>query len=207
MRSYIVAITGASGSIYGIRLLEYLVNNGFRIYLTITKEGWYILKEETGFFCEGSETEINSYICRYFKAEPGNLHYYNEENLFAPIASGSVQTDGMIVVPCSMKAAASIACGLASNLPERAADVTLKEKRNLIIVPRETPLNSIHLRNLLTLSEMGVHVIPAMPAFYNNPKTIDDIADFIAGRILDSLHIENTLYQRWGNLTNRYNTD
>ncbi len=196
--SYIVAITGASGSIYGIRLLENLTRNGCRIYLTITKEGWYILKEETGFFCEGSEAEISSYICRYFKAEPENLHYFNEENLLAPIASGSVHTDGMIVVPCSMKAAASIACGLASNLVERAADVTLKEKRKLIIVPRETPLNSIHLRNLLTLSELGVHIIPAMPAFYNKPKSIDDIIAFIVGRILDSLHIENTLYQRWG---------
>lgn len=197
MPSYVVAITGASGGIYGIRLLEHLTTHKFRVYLTITKEAWYILKEETGFYCEGDEAEINSYICSYFKAEPDNLIYYNEENLFAPIASGSVRTDGMVVVPCSMKAAASIACGLASNLVARAADVTLKERRKLIIVPRETPFNSIHLRNLLTLSEMGVHVIPAMPAFYNKPKSIDDIVDFIAGRILDSLQIENTLYQRW----------
>lgn len=197
MTSYIVAITGASGSIYGIRLIEHLAGNGFRIYLTITKEGWYILRQEADFFCEGSESEINSYICRYFKLPPDNIHYYDEENLTAPIASGSVHTDGMIVVPCSMKTAASIACGLASNLVGRAADVTLKEKRKLIIVPRETPLNSIHLRNLLTLSELGVHVIPAMPAFYNKPGSIDEIVDFIAGRILDSLQIENTLYRRW----------
>lgn len=197
MSSYVVAITGASGGVYGIRLLEHLTAHKFRVYLTITKEAWYILKEETGFYCEGDEAEINSYICSYFKAEPDNLIYYNEENLFAPIASGSVRTDGMVVVPCSMKAAASIACGLASNLVARAADVTLKERRKLIIVPRETPFNSIHLRNLLTLSEMGVHIIPAMPAFYNKPKSIDDIVDFIAGRILDSLQIENTLYQRW----------
>lgn len=198
MPSYIVAITGASGSIYSIKLLEHLTSYGFKVYLTITKEGWYILKEETDFFFEGSEQEINSYICQYFHVTPENLLYYNEETLVAPIASGSVHTDGMIVVPCSMKAAASIACGLASNLVGRAADVTLKERRQLIIVPRETPLNSIHLRNLLTLSEMGVHVIPAMPAFYNKPKSIDDIVDFIVGRILDSLHVVNTLYKRWG---------
>ncbi|MBI5194451.1 MAG: UbiX family flavin prenyltransferase [Nitrospirae bacterium] len=201
MPSYVVAITGASGGIYGIRLLEFLSTCKFRVYLTITKAAWYILKEETGFYCEGNEAEINSYLCSYFKAEPDNLLYYNEENFFAPIASGSVHTDGMIVVPCSMKAAASIAAGLASNLVARAADVILKEKRKLIIVPRETPLNSIHLRNLLTLSEMGAHIIPAMPAFYNKPKSIDDIVNFIAGRILDSLNIENTLYQRWGNPT------
>ncbi len=198
MSAYIIAITGASGAIYGVRLLEYMVRKGFKVYLTITREGWYILKEEVGFFWEGGEKEINSAICKYYGVSSESLHYYSEDNLTAPIASGSVHTDGMIVIPCSMKVVASMACGFASNLVERAADVILKEKRRLIIVPRETPLNSIHLRNLLTLSEMGVHVIPAMPAFYSRPEKVADIVDFIVGRVLDSLHIENNLYKRWG---------
>lgn len=197
MSAYIIAITGASGSIYGVRLLDYMVKNGFKIYLTITKEGWYILKEETGFYWEGREEEINYAICKHYDVSKDRFRYYDEENLTAAIASGSVSTDGMIVVPCSMKTAASIVSGVASNLIGRAADVIIKEKRKLIIVPRETPLNTIHLRNLLALSEMGIHVIPAMPAFYNKPESIADIVDFIVGRILDSLHIENCLYKRW----------
>ena len=118
--------------------------------------------------------------------------------MYAPIASGSVRIDAMIVIPCSMKALASIANGFASNLIERAADVTLKEKRKLVIVPRETPLSAIHLRNMLTLSEMGCHIIPAMPAFYHHPKKIQDMVDFIVGRVLDSLGVENELSPRWG---------
>ncbi len=197
MPAYIIAITGASGAIYGIRLLECMLKNGFKIHLTITKEGLYILKEEVGVLWEGEECEINSVICNYYGVSRDMLCYYDETNLSAAIASGSVHTDGMIVIPCSMKVAASIACGFAANLVERAADVTLKEKRPLIIVPRETPLNSIHLRNLLTLSDMGVHIIPAMPAFYSKPTTVTDIVNFVVGRVLDSLHIENNLFKRW----------
>ena len=197
MPAYIIAITGASGAIYGIRLLEYMLKKGLKIHLTITKEGLYILREEIGVLWEGKECEINALICNYYGVSKDTLCYYDETNLTATIASGSVQTDGMIVVPCSMKVTSSIACGFASNLVERAADVILKEKRPLIIVPRETPLNSIHLRNLLTLSDMGVHVIPAMPAFYTKPTTVADIVDFVVGRILDSLHIENNLFKRW----------
>jgi len=197
MPTYIIAITGASGAIYGIKLLEYMLKNGLKIYLTITKEGLHILREEVGVLWEGKECEINSVICNYYGVSKDTLCYYDETNLTAAIASGSVHTDGMIVVPCSMKVAASIACGFASNLVERAADVILKEKRPLIIVPRETPLNSIQLRNLLALSNMGVHVIPAMPAFYNKPTTVADIVDFVVGRVLDSLHIENNLFKRW----------
>jgi len=197
MPTYIIAITGASGVVYGLRLLDFMVNNGMEVHLIVTKEGWYILREEAGFFWEGDEGEISSAIQKFYGVKEENLRYYDEKNLAAPIASGSVPTDGMIIVPCSMKMVASISCGIASNLVGRAADVILKEKRRLIIVPRETPLNTIHLRNLLTLSEMGVHIIPAMPAFYNRPETITDIVDFIVGRILDNLHIKNDLYKRW----------
>ena len=198
MSSYIIAITGASGTVYGIRLLKYMLGNGIRVYLTITKEGWDIMRDEAGLYWEGGEDEVNSALRKYFGAAEETLRYYHEDNLRASIASGSVHTDGMIIVPSSMKTVASIASGVASNLVGRAADVILKEKRKLVIVPRETPLNSIHLRNLLTLSEMGAHIIPAMPAFYNRPKTIEDIVDFIAGRILDALYIDNSLYRRWG---------
>lgn len=202
MSSYIIAITGASGAIYGMRLLEYLVKNGLTVYLTVTKEAWWILKDETGLFRDGTEDEtedeINSSLCEYYGVSEEILHYYDENNMKAPVASGSFRTDGMVIVPCSMKTVASIASGVSSNLVGRSADVILKEKRKLIIVPRETPLNTVHLRNLLTLSEMGIHIIPAMPAFYNKPATIDDMVEFIVGRILDALCIDNNLYARWG---------
>src|SRR3990170_2261034 len=202
MSSYIIAITGASGAIYGMRLLEYLVKNGLTVYLTVTKEAWWILKDETGLFRAGTEDEtedeINSSLCEYYGVSKEVLHYYDENNMKAPVASGSFHTDGMVIVPCSMKTVASIASGVSSNLVGRSADVILKEKRKLIIVPRETPLNTVHLRNLLTLSELGIHIIPAMPAFYNKPATIDDMVEFIVGRILDALCIDNNLYARWG---------
>src|SRR4030067_1618306 len=197
MPSYIVAITGASGAVYGMQLLSYLVKNGLTVHLTVTKEAWWILKDETGFIMEGTEEEIQSSLCEYYGVSKGTLHYYEENNLKAPIASGSFRNDGMIIVPCSMKTVASIASGVSSNLVGRSADVIIKEKRKLIIVPRETPLNTVHLRNLLTLSEMGIHIIPAMPAFYNKPETIADMVEFIVGRILDALSIDNQLYSRW----------
>jgi len=191
---YIIAITGASGAIYGIRLLEYMLKQGFDIYLTISEEAKYIIKDEIGLTLG---EDVHASLCDFFKIKGQNLLYYPEDDLTAPIASGSNPVKGMVIVPSSMKVVSAVACGFASNLIERAADVILKERRLLIIVPRETPLNRIHLRNLLTLSEMGVHVIPAMPAFYHKPSTVDDMVNFIVGRILDGLHIENNLYRRW----------
>ncbi len=197
MSVFIVAITGASGAIYGTQLLGFLVRHGFTVHLTVTEEAWWILKEETGLIAEGREENIRSSLCDYFGVSGGGLYYHDEKNLKAPIASGSFRTDGMIIVPCSMKTTASIATGVSSNLVGRSADVILKEQRKLIIVPRETPLNTVHLKNLLTLSEMGVHIIPAMPAFYNKPETIADMVEFVVGRILDALSIDNQLYSRW----------
>jgi 4-hydroxy-3-polyprenylbenzoate decarboxylase len=199
MRTYTIAITGASGSIYGVRLLQYLLKNGHKVYLTITKEGSLILKEEVGYDWQEyqKEKEIENKIKRDLKVKETNLYYFSEDNLSAPISSGSVKVDGMIVIPCSMKTLSGIACGYANNLVERAADVMLKERRTLILVPRETPLNSIHLRNMLALSEMGVMIIPAMPAFYSCPEKIDDLIDFMVGKVLDSLDIENNLFRRW----------
>jgi 4-hydroxy-3-polyprenylbenzoate decarboxylase len=118
--------------------------------------------------------------------------------MYTPIASGSTRVDAMVVIPCSMKALSSIANGFASNLIERAADVTIKERRKLILVPREMPLSAIHLRNMLTLAEIGCHIVPAMPGFYHHPKQLQDIIDFVAGRVLDAMGVENTIAPRWG---------
>ena len=203
MGTYTIAITGASGSIYGVRLLRYLAEEKHTIYLTITKEGSLILKEEVGFDWQYHEIEketeidIGKKIKRDLRLRESNLHYFKEDNLSAPISSGSVKVESMVVIPCSMKTLSGIACGYANNLVERAADVMLKEGRTLILVPRETPLNTIHLRNMLMLSEMGVKIIPAMPAFYSCPEKIDDLIDFIVGKVLDSLGIKNNLFKRW----------
>jgi len=203
MGTYTIAITGASGSIYGIRLLKYLLEKGHNVYLTITKEGSLILKEEVGFDWQEQqiEEETEKEIKRDLKLKEANLHYFSEDNLSAPISSGSAKVDAMVVIPCSMKALSGIAHGYANNLVERAADVIIKEGRTLILVPRETPLNSIHLRNMLILSEMGVKIIPAMPAFYSDPKNINDLVDFVAGKVLDSLCVENNLFKRWKGLS------
>jgi len=198
MAIYTIAITGASGAPYGMRVLEALIKGGHKVYLTITGDGLLILNDETGLMLKGSETDIQFALEKHFAAKEGQLRYFDEDNMYAPIASGSAKVDGMVVIPCSMKALSSIANGFASNLIERAADVTIKEKRKLIIVPRETPLSTIHLRNLLALSETGCHIIPAMPAFYHHPENLQDIIDFIAGRVLDALGVENELSPRWG---------
>ncbi|MEK6690353.1 MAG: flavin prenyltransferase UbiX [Nitrospirota bacterium] len=197
MGIYTIAITGASGSIYGVKLLEYLLKKGHKVYLTITKEGALIMKEEVGYDWRGSEKTIEKRIKKDLRIERGKLSFFNEENLFAPVSSGSQKVDAMVVIPCSMKTLSGIAQGYANNLVERSADVMIKEGRTLILVPRETPLNTIHLRNMLSLSQIGVMIIPAMPAFYNHPKKIGDLVDFIVGKVLDSLNIENSLYRRW----------
>jgi len=198
MSIYTIAITGASGAPYGLRLLQELVKGGHTVSLCMSREGISILHDETGLMLKGSETDIQNILERTLRAEKGQFRYFEEENLYAPIASGSSKVDAMIVIPCSMKTLASIAHGFASNLIERAADVMLKEKRKLIIVPRETPLSAVHLRNMLALAELGCHIIPAMPAFYHHPKNIQDMVDFIVGRVMDSLGLENDLSPRWG---------
>jgi 4-hydroxy-3-polyprenylbenzoate decarboxylase len=198
MSTYTVAISGASGAPYALRLLQALISGGHTVYCSISGDGLSIVNDETGLALKGSETDIQYALGKHLEAGEGQLNYFDEGNMYAPIASGSVLIDAMVVIPCSMKTLASIAHGFASNLIERAADVTLKEKRKLVIVPRETPLSAIHLRNMLTLSELGCAVIPAMPAFYHHPKRLSDMVDFIAGRVLDSLGIENALTKRWG---------
>ncbi len=179
-----VGISGASGVIYGIRLLEVLrANPEIETHLVISPEGETTIRIETG----RDPKEIYALADRHYKVD----------NLAAAIASGSFRGLGMAVIPCSMKTLAGIASGYADNLLLRAADVTLKEGRKFVIVPRESPMHAIHLENLLKLARMGVTVLMAAPPFYHHPKTLDDMIDYIVGRTLDCFDIEHDLYRRW----------
>jgi 4-hydroxy-3-polyprenylbenzoate decarboxylase len=198
MKSFIVAITGASGSIYGIRLCEVLLKSGFVVHLVISNGAFFIIESETGIKIKGrTEKETEKKIQRYFSSK--NVSYYSGDNLSAPFSSGSFITDGMFVVPCTMKTLSGIANGYANNLIERSADVIIKEGRRLIISPREMPFNAIHLENMLKLARLGVTIAPPVPGFYHLPKNLNDIVDFVVGKIIDCAGIENNLFKRWKN--------
>ncbi len=195
MKRYILAITGASGPILGIRVLENLIRKA-EVHLIISSQSFSIIKHETGIDWTGkTDSSIENKIRTYLKSK--KLHYHNEHDLSAPLSSGSFLTDGMLVVPCSMKTLAGIANGYAGNLTERAADVVIKEGRPLLLCPREMPFSTIHLENMLKLARSGVKIAPPVPAFYQKPKDLDDIVNFVAGKILDSFGIEHDLFKRW----------
>ena len=196
MKNIVVAICGASGSIYALRLVEELLKADCRVTLLLTDAGRQVLHYETGLHWP-TDVEVSRELMRAHFAS-ANLHHYGNDDLFAPVASGTAAPDALVIVPCSMGTLGRVANGSGSNLIERVADVVLKEKRELLIVPRETPLSSIHLRNLLTLSECGGRIIPAMPAFYRQPQSVSDLVDFVVGKILDSLRIKHTLFVPWG---------
>jgi 4-hydroxy-3-polyprenylbenzoate decarboxylase len=199
MKRYIaVAITGASGAIYGIRLIEELLKAGQKVSLLISSSGLTVLKTELGLDWHGDENALNGIVRSYFNATADTLTYYAENNFFSPLASGSAGADAMIVAPCSMGSLARIAAGLSGNLLERAADVMLKEGKPLLLLPRETPLSAIHLENMLKLARLGVKIIPAMPGFYHQPQSIDDLVNFVVGRMLDQLGVKSELCKRWG---------
>ncbi|HHU31814.1 MAG TPA: UbiX family flavin prenyltransferase [Clostridia bacterium] len=199
MSRYVIGITGASGSIYGIRLIEELLSRNCEVLLTITDAGRQVIQHEVGWELGSDPTTIELNFKKHLKVKTATdrLHYFDVHNVGASIASGSVLTNGMIIVPCTMSAVSAIANGSSSDLLERAADVILKEGRQLIIVPREAPLSQIHLRNLLTLSQMGVHIVPPVTAFYFKPQSIEELVNYIVGRILDLLGIEHKLLHRW----------
>ncbi|KAF0221238.1 MAG: 3-octaprenyl-4-hydroxybenzoate carboxy-lyase [Geobacteraceae bacterium] len=197
-RHIVLAITGASGAIYGLKLGRELLRAGVRVTMLITSAGFLVLKEECGHDWQGSEETVADHLFEYFQASDRNVVFYAEENLFAPIASGSSAPDAMVICPCSMGTVSRIACGNSANLLERCADVMLKERRKLVMVPRETPLNEIHLENMLKLSRMGVRMVPAMPAFYHSPASVDDLVSFMVGKVLDQLGIPHQLFRRWG---------
>lgn len=196
MKSFVVAITGASGAIYGLRVVEELLKSKCRVYLVISPQAFLIIKTETGITLKGkTEAETERKIQKHFSSNA--IKYYCQDNFLAPISSGSFITDGMLIVPCSMKTLSGIANGYANTLIERTADVTLKEGRSLILVPREMPLSAIHLENMLKLARIGAKILPPIPAFYHKPKSINDIVDFVVGKILDVLHVEHNLFKRW----------
>ena len=193
----ILAITGASGVQYGIRLCEELLAAGQSLTLLISPAGFEVLKAEAGFDWNGVEHEVSARLQKHFQVPESRLRYYAGDNLLAPVASGSSAADAMVVCPCSMGSLARIACGTSGNLLERSADVMLKEKRPLVLVPRETPLSEIHLENMLKLARMGTRIIPAMPAMYHAPQTVAQMIDFMVGKVLEALGIEHCLYRPW----------
>jgi 4-hydroxy-3-polyprenylbenzoate decarboxylase len=179
----IVAITGASGTIYGKRLLEEAKRRKIEVHLVVSAAGEKVAEAELG------------------KVDWAKLatRVYSPDDIAATIASGSFKVDAMVVVPATMKTVGALASGYCDDLISRAADVQMKEGRRLILVPRETPLHAIHLENMAKLSRMGVTILPAMPGFYHEPKTVDDLVNFIVGKILDQLGVDHALYRRWGN--------
>ena len=179
----IVAVSGASGSIYAVRLLEFLKETDIEVHLICSKGGIRVVKHELGITYKDLQTYADV--------------THDNQDIGATPASGSAGLDHMVVTPCSMKTLSMIATGAASNLIGRSADVILKEKRNLVLVPRETPLSPIHLEHMLTLSRMGVHILMASPGFYHIPKTLDDLVNHLVGKTLDCMGIPNEMFRRW----------
>ncbi|OIO67271.1 MAG: aromatic acid decarboxylase [Zetaproteobacteria bacterium CG1_02_53_45] len=197
-RAIITAMTGASGAAYGLRLIQRLAEAGVEQHLLLSRAARVVLKQETDIDLPEATSQTVTALAEQLNIPGKYLHNYALEDWFSPAASGSAGIKQMVIIPCSMGTMARIAGGMSDNLIERAADVILKEKRQLIIVPRETPLSSIHLENMLKLSHMGTHIIPAMPGFYHKPETLDEIIDFIVDRVLDHLDLSNPEAKKWG---------
>jgi flavin prenyltransferase len=196
-RSITLAITGASGALYAVRTMAALLERGCHLELVISDYGRRLLRDELG-DAAAVDRLVDYLVSKYGNdVRKGSTTLHSNKDLGAKIASGSQGCEGMIVVPCSMKTLAGIAHGLSRNLVERAADVMLKERRTLIVVPRETPMSLPQLRNMVLCAEAGAMVMPAMPAFYQMPQTLDDLADFMAGKILSALGFEHELYPAW----------
>lgn len=189
MKKIVLAITGASGIIYGLKLLDNLLKF-FKVELILTDSSISVMKYENNL----SISKLDDFRKIY---DFNNLTVYSERDISAPLASGSHMTQGMFIVPCSMKTLSAIANGYADNLVTRTADVMIKEKRKLILSPREMPFSVIHLENMLKLARIGAVIAPPIPAFYSNPKKIDDLVNFVVGKLLDCMNIENDLYRRW----------
>ncbi|WP_303721596.1 UbiX family flavin prenyltransferase [Malonomonas rubra] len=197
MEKIVVCITGASGSIYGLRLVEELLKADKQVCLLLSDAGKQVLSFETGLKLANEAQDCLAQLRQHFSAEE-ELTHYGLKDFFAPVASGSSAPDGVVICPCSMGTAGRLAAGLSDNLLERVADVALKEQKTLLLVPRETPLHQIHLENLLRLSQSGAQILPAMPAFYQRPESVEDLVDFVVGKTLDSLGVEHQLFSRWG---------
>jgi 4-hydroxy-3-polyprenylbenzoate decarboxylase len=195
-----VALTGASGSQYGLRLVECLLAAGMRVYLLISQAGQVVLKMEADLEVPARPAEAEIFFLDYFKAQPGQLRVFGRQQWTSPVASGSNPPDAMVICPCTTGTLASIAAGVSTSLIDRAADVTMKESRKLILVIRETPFTAIHLENMLRLARAGAVIMPANPGFYFRPTRVGEIVDFMVARILDHLGVPHRLIPRWGKL-------
>lgn len=193
-----LAFTGASGLPYGVRLLECLLAAGCHVQLLYSSVAQVVARQEMDLELPARPGEAEAFFRERFAALPGTLAVYGREEWFAPVASGSNPPDAMVVCPCTMGTLAAIAAGLADNLIARAADVALKERRPLILVPRETPFSTLHLENMLRLSRAGAVILPPNPGFYHHPQTVQDVVDFVVARILDHLAVPHRLMRRWG---------
>lgn len=190
---YIVALTGASGVEYGLALMRELLSRDHEVHLIVSDPAVLVLKQEAGWSGDGPVIE---YLRT--KLPEGRLFYYENADIGARIASGSFVAETMVIIPCTMSTLAAVAHGLSNNLIERAADVMLKEQRRLVLVPRETPLSAVHLRNMLSLAQLGVAIVPAMPAFYHNPSSIQDLILFMVGKVMDVIGISHEIFPRYG---------
>lgn len=195
LKRWVVGVSGASGIRYALRLLEVLLDSGVETHVVFSDSALRVMAEEEGLKLSHVALSASSLLGR--EVPDSLVQFYGPKDIAAKIASGSFKFEGMVVVPCSMGTMASIAHGLSNNLLQRAADVTIKERRKLILVPRETPLSTIHLENMLSLSRAGAVLIPAMPGFYHKPQTIQDMVDMLVMKILDQMGIESNLVTRW----------
>ncbi|QIA62360.1 UbiX family flavin prenyltransferase [Vibrio astriarenae] len=193
-----LAFTGASGAPYGLRLLECLLAADYQVYLIISSAARVVLATEHGLKLPSGPDAAHKALVEHLKCPADKLVVCGKEDWFSPVASGSAAPKQMVVCPCSVGSVAAIAHGMSDNLIERAADVVLKERGQLLLVVRETPFSTLHLENMHKLSQMGVTIMPAAPGFYHQPKTIDDLIDFMVARILDHLGVEQGLVPRWG---------
>lgn len=197
-RTVSVGLTGASGAQYGLRLIECLIKADHTVYVMFTKAAQIVVGSETDCRLPGRTAEQTRYLSTLFGAREGQLRVFGDEEWTSPVASGSGAPLRMAVCPASMATVSAIANGASENLLERAADVVIKERGNLVVVPRETPFSTIHLENMLRLSRAGVSILPANPGFYNRPAKVEEMVDFIVARVLDQFGIEHELTKRWG---------
>lgn len=196
--SIALAMTGASGAAYGLRLLQCLLDAGVQVHMMISKAAQIVIAMETDIKIAGTPAEMQQQLSDNYNAEDRQLHVWGKEQWASPVASGSGAPRAMVVCPCTSAFLSATANGASADLMERAADVAIKENKQLILVHRETPLSAIHLENALKLARLGVTILPANPGFYQNPVSINDLVDFVVARILDQLEIEHALLPRWG---------
>jgi len=193
-----LAFTGASGAAYGLRLLECLVAANYQVYLMCSSAGRVVLDTEVNFKLPAAPEAASKLLTEKFNAKAEQINVFGKEQWFSPVASGSAAPKQMVICPCSTGTMASISHGMSDNLIERAADVVIKERGQLILMVRESPFSTIHLTNMLSLSQQGVTIMPAAPGFYHQPQSINELVDFMVGRVLDHLGIEQTIMPRWG---------